>query len=373
MKRRLPVLPSNAVEGPLPARYARWMDALLGAPIPSEPHATCSDCAMVSDEGGAESFDPTTRCCTYQPTLANFLVGALLLDRPSTRAARFGQKTLRARIRDGADVTPLGVAQSERFRILYEAATPGDAFGQARSMRCPHYFEDEGLCGLWEHRESTCATWFCKHARGAVSFAFWRALQELLTACERALARHAVLALDVGPKALAALLAQGMAPTAGARLDATQADERRDADRHRALWGRWATREEDFYIESARLVEPLGWADVVRIGGVEIEARARVVKDAFATLTDAALPTRLRVGSYAVAAVHGDAARVVTYSRLDPLELPLGLVYALSCFDGRPVRQALATIRRKHGISLDDDVIRQLVDYELLVPPTDAR
>ncbi len=371
VKRRLPVVPTNAGDGPLPARYARWMDALLGAPIPAEPHATCSDCAMISGDHGAESFDPSTRCCTYQPTLANFLVGALLLDRPSSKAARFGQRTLRARIRDGASVTPLGVAQSERFRLTYEAATPGDAFGQARSMRCPHYFEDEGLCGLWRHRESTCATWFCKHARGAVSFAFWRALQDLLTACERALARHAVLALDVGPKALAALLTHEGPHAAGARLDAAQVDERRDAERHRALWGRWATREEAFYIESARLVEPLGWADVARLGGVEVEARARVVKDAFAALTDAALPARLRVGWYGVAAIHGDAARVVTYSRLDPLELPLALLPALSCFDGRPVRQALAAIQRRHGVALDDDVLRQLVDAELLVPADD--
>lgn len=367
MKKRLPVLPADTADGPLPARYARWMDTLLGAPIPTEPHATCDECAMLSDDDDG-GFDPATRCCTYQPTLANFLVGALLLDRPTTKAARFGQQTLRARIRDGADVTPLGVSQSERYRLLYGVATLGDAFGQARSMRCPHYYEDGGLCGLWRHREATCTTWFCKHARGAVSLAFWRALHELLTACERTLARHAILSLDLGPKALAALLAHGASPGAATRLDAAQIDDRRSADRHRALWGPWASREEEFYIESARLVEPLGWEDVARLGGVEIEARARVVRDAFSTLTAPALPRRLRVGRHEVAAIHGDAARIVTYSRFDPIELPLALVSALSCFDGRTTRQALAAIARTHNLTLNDDDLRQLVDYQLLVP-----
>ena len=81
----------SASDQVLPPLYARWTDELLGGPIPAETRATCLDCAMWVKEGrnpaaydpftGQEiSFLPSTKCCTYVPSLPNFLAGGVLLD-----------------------------------------------------------------------------------------------------------------------------------------------------------------------------------------------------------------------------------------------------------------------------------------------------
>lgn len=365
-RRKLPIAPSPN-EAALPPLYARWADALLDAPIPEETVATCASCAM-EGQAGATAFDPKTKCCTFQPTLANFLVGAILADTDGSSAARQGRETVRARVAVGAGVTPLGLARSERFRALYATTGHGDAFGNAHSLRCPHYVERGGLCGVWRHRESTCATWFCKHDRGAVGHAFWRALQALLLAGESALARHALLVLDPGPDALAELARSHAHIDPTPRLDAADVDERRDPVRHRALWGRWLGREEEYFVECARLTASLAWPDVLALGGADLALHARVVKDAFATLLDERVPARVRVHRYEVAAVTAETTRVSTYSKYDPLELPNELVELLPYFDGRPTRRALAEIERRRGVALDVDTVRQLVDYEVLVP-----
>src|SRR5579863_3280623 len=144
------------------------MGALLPGPIPAETSATCDRCAMVRpvdpESAPPESFfSPQTKCCTYLPEIANFLVGRILAD--ASPDAAFGRATVEARIDAGVEVTPLGLQKTPLFSLVYRASPA--SFGHATSMRCPHYVVDGGRCGVWRHRESTCATWFCKFARGA--------------------------------------------------------------------------------------------------------------------------------------------------------------------------------------------------------------
>src|SRR6185295_509928 len=116
---------------------------------------------------------------------------------------------------------PAGLAQPPTFVLLYRSAT--DAFGRSVSMRCPHYLPDTGGCGIWTHRHSVCATWFCKHVRGGVGHRFWTALRGLLEAVERSLVAHCVLALDPGEDALRRFAAPAQAG-ADARLSGFDLD-----------------------------------------------------------------------------------------------------------------------------------------------------
>src|SRR5262249_26538875 len=98
-RRKLPVLIDDP--GGLPLFSARWVPAILGAPLPAEQTATCGDCVMMPPEGEAYRhdgpyFNPATKCCTYVPRLASFLAGAILLDGDAAMAD--GKRRLEARI-----------------------------------------------------------------------------------------------------------------------------------------------------------------------------------------------------------------------------------------------------------------------------------
>ncbi len=158
MKKKTPEI-SAAVLQPL---YAAWMDELLAGPIPPETDATCEDCAMAPKEGepppsDGTFFDRNVKCCGYVPELPNFLVGRILADDNPDMAT--GQATTRQRIQARFAVTPLGLGQPPIYALLYQHS--GAAFGQSRTMRCPHYVEEKwGICSIWRHRNSVCVTYF---------------------------------------------------------------------------------------------------------------------------------------------------------------------------------------------------------------------
>jgi hypothetical protein len=357
----------------LPALYAGWMAALLPSGIPRERKATCEACAMCAPKGaaaspadaedGAEYFDAATKCCTYAPNLPNFLVGAILAD--DSAAAR-GRVLERLAAREA--VTPLGVARPTAYGVLFDAAD--DAFGRARGLTCPYYVADGGRCGAWRHRESVCATWFCKHERGRRGFGFWReALQRLLGELEDALAKWCVLQLEPGEAALDTLIASpewrgGETPLTPWALDRTA--RAKDYDR---LWGRWVGREAEFFARCAELAAGLAWPDVLALAGAEGAALAAATRRAFRRLTDPAAPQRPRAAPYQVVKAGADTTRVVTYSPYDPLDVPSLALALLPAFDGRPTAAALAEIETRTGVRLEPDLVRRLADFGLL---TDA-
>lgn len=305
-------------------------------------------------------FDPRVKCCTYVPTLPNFLVGRILLD-PAPEAAA-GRASVEARIAAGVGVTPAGLAQPAVYGLLYGSAP--EAFGRTVSMRCPHYLTDSGRCGIWRHRQSTCTTWFCKHVRGAVGYRFWTTLRHLLEAVERSLVAHCVLQLDPGAEAIERLV---VSPDAGPRLSASDLDGMADAASQRSAWGRYAGREREFYEAAARLAEILTWRDVVRLGGAGVELTAALVTETYRELGSYAIPAALRVGALTIASAGADRVRLTTYRASDPLIIPRTLGDVLHFFDGRPTRSALAAIAAEAGLDVEPAVVRRLVDFEVLV------
>lgn len=351
----------------LPPLYAGWMVALLGGEIPTEREATCDDCAMCAgpDSAPAQSltfFSPDTKCCTYQPSLPNFLVGRIVSDTSPEAAA--GRETVEARMAARVGVTPLGVRCPPTYSLLYHyGATRG--FGHSRSMRCPHYLEEGGRCGVWRHRSAVCATWFCKHVRGAVGRHFWNLLYRLLTAIENDLAWWCVLELGMG-RNLEPLLAPSEQPS-GIELSAADLDQTADVEAYRLVWADWSGREAAFYTECGRLVDALTWDEVSSIVGPETRALATLAKRAYQDLLDTTLPARLKVGPFRVLSSDRSTTQIASYSGNDPLAVPTEVVPCFSLFDGRPKREVVREIESKHHLRFTDGFLRKLTDFNVLV------
>jgi hypothetical protein len=322
--------------------------------------------------GPAMFFDAHTKCCTYLPVLANFTVGRILDDADPALTA--GRATVEARIEAGLGVVPLGLQAPPVRTLLYRAGGLA-SFGQARTLRCPHYVaEAGGSCGIWRHRNGVCSTWFCKYSRGATGQRFWQALDQLLATVERELARWALLRLDLDPDALGRLLPRGTDRALGPDdpLDGPTIDGRVTPEARRRFWGGWLGREREFYRAAGRLVSELGWDDVVQIGGASVQAQARIVAHTHALAGSEGIPARLVAGPLQTVAAGRNHVQVTTYSPYDPLELPRALVDVLAYFDGRPTAEALRSIRDERGLALQPDLVRRLVDFRVLVAPEGA-
>jgi hypothetical protein len=84
------------------------------------------------------------------------------------------------------------------------------------------------------------------------------------------------------------------------------------------------------------------------------------------------VPPRLRIGSLRVVEPGENTSIVEGYDGGDRLALPNALIEALSDFDRSPsTTNALQTIRARTGLVLDRDLVRLLVDFEILIPAGD--
>ncbi len=368
---RLPFIADAPAKGLAPL-HARWLEAALGGKIPSEPHATCENCAMLPVSGGADGerdavyFNPKTKCCTYLPKLHNFLVGAILADGSPDMAE--GRARVVERIGKKVGVTPLWVGAGGAYNLLYDH---GDGvFGHSEAMLCPYYLEDRigGECGIWRHRNSVCMTWFCKHERGDTAKRFWDSARELLTAIEENLAIHCLVTLGFDHAALRVNFPLKLPPSQR-RTEAVKGDEidgTVSPERYRSLWGSWAGREQELYRECDAIVRNLEWKAVERIGGATVALHAQLARAAYDAVTSDALPERLEVGNLSVIGVGHGTVRLATYSAYDPIDAPAVLLPALPAFDGSKVPDALRAIKKDHGLVLRRQLVRKLVDYGVL-------
>lgn len=356
----------------LPPLFARWMSLLLPGPIPAERNATCDRCAMVPPAGAAVEdsglfFSPATKCCTYLPELSNFLVGRILSDRDPHSTE--GRATVEARIAKGVGVTPLGLHRTAVYSLVYRSS-PG-SFGHATSMRCPHYLEEGGRCGVWRHRESTCATWFCKYGRGWKGRTFWQRLHDTLGVAEDALRTHCLLELGLEMAALSDLfqprsLTQVVARNQG--LSASDVDGDIDPAVYDSAWGTWRGRERELFVTCAEIADPLTWTDIQPMGGVRLELLSRLLVEAYDALVSEVVPRRVRHRQLSVVYTSSEKVNVIGYSTMDPLRVPKQLLDVLHHFDGRPTEEVLDEIDAEHSLRIAPGVVRKLADFDLLSP-----
>jgi hypothetical protein len=324
----------------LSSLYSDWMDQFLSGPIPPETKATCDDCAMLPQPGmphGVIFFHPETKCCTYEPPLANYRIGLILSDDDPELAA--GRHTVEERIRKGVAITPWGLHMSAHYQRRYKSDT--NAFGRDLTLLCPHYVE--GRCGIWRHNPAACSTWFCKHVRGATGREFWIDLSELLREVDTRIGIWCALELGI------------------------HADPSDGVGDKGELWGVWAGREAELFRACTQLVCSLKWADITRISGPGVTVLAERVREQHAKLTSPAMLEHPLMGLVQIEGMVAGKCSAATYSPYDPLRIAPELVDVLPHFDGRPMDEVLEEIRVQRGIRLDPALVRRMADFRVLV------
>jgi len=323
----------------LPPLYQMWMDRALGNPVYSEPRATCDECVMCTvperPAFGDYRFNPNTKCCAYHPSLANFLVGAVLSDDDPGFA---GAKDQFVRGALAAKVSPIGVNPTDFTKLFYKVKP----FGKHERIRCPFYMHQMGgMCAIWKYRNGRCSTWFCKHDRGRAGFRFWNVLEEMLTFAEQKLATWCVEDLLIFRE--------------------------RSSDWREDIWGNWCYREADFFVACWEKVQPIAWEQVLTIGGSELQSLVVKTKTTFEQLT---LPNILegpQKSNFRSEDVGNGIIRIWSYSPYNPVDLPREIVDALDLFDGRPVETVVAQIENERGVRIDRALLNELADYQILV------
>lgn len=352
----------------MPDLYAPWLAALLPGVLARESRATCHDCAMCVRADGTlptstQIFRPEVKCCSFLPWLPNFLVGRILADTDPSPVAAQGRRSVEERVAARVGVTPLGLERPPMNDLHQRHAV--DAFGNSRALRCAHYVDqDGGLCGIWRHREATCATWFCRFERGRFGFELWHAVKALLSEVERDLAMRCALDVGVDPEVLVNL---PQAPAAGTPWQELEGVAEPAA--YAAMWRERAGHELELFRACADRVAGLTWDEVLARCGPRVAARAAAVRAHHARCADVTLPARLRSGAFQVAAIRSDGGvRAVTYSAFDAIDLPSRLVALLPLFDGRLTDEIIDTLQRDHAVELDRAFLRQLLDWGVLAP-----
>jgi len=353
----------------LPPLYAKWLREVVTGPIPAETKATCASCAMCKDDSKRPAvlsiyFEPAIKCCTYMPEMFNFLVGNLLADSGSDSNLKSGQRALELRIAQKIAVSPYGVGATPKFNRLYKNS--GTDFGKNPELLCPYYNVKEGLCGVWRYRNSICATWFCKHERGAVGLEFWRLVRLWLTSIEQSLVRWCVSKLNLDEQALLTLFAPPFPPDNAAKE--AIAEDSVDFKLYRKQWGQWLGREQEFYLKCAELVNELSWLEVGQICGPQTQILADLTQKAYQKLVTDQTTEVLQVIPLKVLGKQGEYSYLRTYRDFDPLGVPTKLVAALNYFNGKPTSEVLQAIETETGLRVNPNLVRKLADFNLLVP-----
>ncbi|MCI0613005.1 hypothetical protein L0244_08445 [bacterium] len=325
----------------LPPLYRRWVDQILKQDIYSEPRATCDDCAMctyVHPPATEDNyFNPNVKCCSYHPPLPNYLIGAIIADDDSSLCEvkeQFLERLMKFII------TPLGLS-APYMVYLFHMLKP---FGQYEQLLCPFYLKHSGgRCGIWKYRNSVCSTYFCKHERGAVGYRLWQKLRLMLNSAEKLLAKYCA---DQFPVII----------------------PENASDIREKTWGNWTFREAEFFQNCWDIVRPLRWDEVLKIGGDELELKVQELKDAFNSWQSKNLPGALEMKYCRSEDVGGGLTRVWSYSKYNPIDVPTNIVQVLQYFDGRPNSEVLNQIKLEKAITIDDDLLQKLSDYEILVP-----
>jgi hypothetical protein len=333
-------------------------------PAPVETKATCDSCVMCAPEGASRTqtrdyFRRDIKCCTYHPTLPNFLVGAIFNDDSDELAV--GRERLRALIRGRTGVTPKALGPSRKYQVLMQAGRY-HAFGRSLDLRCPYYREDKGQCGIWRYRKSDCAVFYCKYDAAADGQAFWRGFGGYWQLVE---ARLSALVM----KRVSDRVEEPERPYDRMSVEELEDRPPNPAD-YRRWWGPYEDREEAFYRRCHEQALLLGDEDKASLLDDDVgKRRLRIVTDAHEQLVRPKFPTTLKMNPELTEVPGPEGTTlVVGYSRYEPMALPQVIYRLLREFDGKAtVAEVQARILEKEGADFADGLVLTMFQHRILV------
>jgi hypothetical protein len=128
---------------------ARWLDQgdldLAASKLNCD---LCSKAGRAGLSGTERARWQLYKCCTFQPFVANFLLGAHL--------ASGGQLPVPRGPESGFHLTPLGLFASQDFKRRHQATADEE---RGADLLCAFY--RDGKCGIFAFRPGECSTYFC--------------------------------------------------------------------------------------------------------------------------------------------------------------------------------------------------------------------
>ena len=289
--------------------------------LPREVRSKCSDCVMVPPNGQVDPlpdgyFHPDGRCCTYHPTLPNYLAGRILKD--GGRGARLIKKRMEQRER----VSEQGIRIAAERNEVYNKKAHG-LFGRELSFRCPYWVGGDYACGIWVNREAVCRTWHCRHQKGPLGMALWKATRALLFWSQNQLRNYCVR--------------RGNGPPVTSTVN------------EMAAWYKWCADEVD-RAEPDELV-------TMRDG-----ALAGLLVELFATVEAHEQPMAEHIGPAVRSFWRKDGyIEFDGYSPYDMVQAPASSFALLSQLDGtKPWAEVLDDVNAQLDEPIDEDVVREL-------------
>jgi hypothetical protein len=183
----------------IPALYEKLLPQAFLEQNASENLATCNDCRMCKPDLAAKTtqldplnkstYSPTTKCCTFYPFVANYLVGAALASGGE------GAERLRTVIRARQWALPIGLVPPPSYQKKFTDKRP-EEFGRNFDFLCPFFMsggEIKGGCAIWKFRNSECSTYFCAHEEGEIGQTKWAAIGDTLFTTEMKLSQECML------------------------------------------------------------------------------------------------------------------------------------------------------------------------------------
>lgn len=349
--------------------YGQLFSDVFDRPEVVETRATCDTCAMCNHGQIApvamDYFRPDAKCCTYHPSLPNYLVGAILADTSDELAE--GRRRLRAKIAARIGVTPAYLAAPRKYNVIYAAARGAGFFGRSKVMLCPYFDEEnDGRCTVWKYRESVCSTYFCKYTAGKPGWQFWDTLKGYLCHVERSLSHYASTTVDPTmsePKVERfALTAEDIEDVAPKVAD------------YEFWWGKgtWVGREEEFYIECYRRVLALEKPEFAKHVDDSPEGRAFLARleAKYDEIAAPKLPAVLIRAQSLTKRDAGENVVVTTYNPFDAFSLEKELFEVLEMFSAdQTVEENLARLDKEKDIQLAPELLQYLFIHGVLAPP----
>jgi hypothetical protein len=174
------------------------------------------------------------------------------------------------------------------------------------------------------------------------------------------------LELQIPPDALRNLIRERRA-SPGSAID-LELIPGRAATANKYSWGSWLGREMEYYQECAKLVSALTWTEVRQLGGASVLALVAAAKHSYAALIEPRIPDRLRYAPIKAVPCGIGTYRLSTYRTTDPIEIDLSVLTVLNHFDGRPLAEVKRHLLETAGVTIEDELVQALVDFEVLRP-----
>lgn len=181
----------------LPKIYENFLPPELLKFSPVESLATCQSCAMAKEHGNNKKpfYKPNLKCCTFEPFLPNFLVGAILKDSDLP----FAHEIIRGKIQNSEFVLPIGLVAPVAYQLRFHEKKD-QIFGRKPEYLCSFYEKTLGTCEIWQYRGNVCTSFICQSSYGGAGIEFWTHLGDLLSLTEQVLMEEVLVQLDFSPR-----------------------------------------------------------------------------------------------------------------------------------------------------------------------------